>query len=254
MKYTRQREIEKYVLEHEYASLDALCGHFNISKNTVRRDIAQLVENGSVKKVYGGVQAVQTAAPAMINYTDRSSSSLSEKEAIGAMASQYVQNRDVIFLDSGTTTIHVLPHIARLSGVTVLTNNLQALNKCLEYPQLNTIAFGGQLNPESASFSANFCSLDNVFSFNINKAFMAATGISVEKGVTNSSPGELAIKKTVMEISDECILLADESKFGRAALLTYAPLTAFSRVVTNRCPVAEICDFLSDNGIELISR
>lgn len=250
MKYTRQHEIEKYVLEHDYVSLDALCERFSASKNTIRRDVAQLLQKGSMEKVYGGVRALRNTA--MVNYADRSARRLPEKERIGALAARRVQSGDVIFLDSGTTTIHVLPHIAQLSGVTVLTNNVQALSRCLAYPQLNAIAFGGQLNPETASFSANFCSLENLRSFNVSKAFMAATGISVEKGATNSSPGELAIKKSVMAQSDECVLLADAEKFGHAALLTYAPLAAFQCVVTDQMPESGICAFLQQNEIQLV--
>lgn len=252
MKYTRQYEIEKYVLDQDCVSLDELCERFGASKNTIRRDVAQLLRKGTMEKVYGGVKAIRNTAPGMVNYTDRSGRCLPEKQRIGEMAARYVKSGDVIFLDSGTTTIQILPHIAQLSGVTVLTNNLQALNLCLGYPQLNAIAFGGQLNPDTASFSASFCALDNLCSFNVNKAFMAATGISVEKGATNSSPGELAIKKSVMGISDECILLADADKFGRTALLTYAPLSAFHRVVTDRPPAPEICAFLAQNGAELV--
>lgn len=252
MKYSRQQQIEKYVIDHDVASLDALCEEFGISKNTLRRDIAQLMQNGLIEKVYGGVRAIRGPVPAIVTFNDRNDRQLDEKKAIGALAARYVKNLDVIFLDSGTTTIHILPNIAHLSGVTVLTNNLKALNAGLDYPGLNMIAFGGQLNPETASFSSNFCSLDNLRSFNINKAFMAATGISVEKGVTNSTSGELVIKKAVMENSDECILLADTEKFGRAALLAYAPLTKFQRVISNNRPTRAFCTFFEENEIELV--
>lgn len=253
MKYTRQHQIEKYVLEHDFVSLDVLCQEFGISKNTIRRDISELLENGCMEKVYGGVRAVRNTAPGIVNFDERNRRSPEAKNAIGAMAARYVKDNDVIFLDSGTTTLSILRNIAHLAGVTVLTNNLMALSICLAYPQLTAIALGGQLNLETASFSSNYCSLENIQRFNINKCFMATTGVTVDKGATNSTSGELVIKKTVMENSDACILVADAEKFGRSALLTYAPLTAFHRVITDQEPDAVFSSFFTANNIDLVT-
>ena len=156
MKYNRQRELEQYVSQHGFVSLDTLCTIFGKSKNTIRRDVAELVCAGAIEKVYGGVRAIKPASESMLPFTERNIKHSSEKRAIGAFAAQFVEDNDVIFIDSGTTVIHLISHIADRSGVTVLSNNLHVLLRCMEYPNLNTISFGGQLNPKTASFSANF--------------------------------------------------------------------------------------------------
>lgn len=251
MKYPRLREIEEYVLKRDFVSLDELCSAFDRSKNTIRRDVAELVHNGAFEKVYGGVRAIKAPRGILNSFTERSVKHPANKQYIGALAARFVVDNDVIYLDSGTTTLNLLPHLADRVNVTLLTNNLHAINYCVEHPHLNAISLGGQLNPETASFSSNYCPIDYLENFNITKAFMAATGVSVEKGVTNMV-GELAIKKKIMERSDLCYLLVDSSKFDRSALLTYTELTAFQYVVTDAPPPARYLAFFRENGIELV--
>lgn len=251
MKYTRLRDMEEYILQRDYVSLRELCEVFNKSINTVRRDVAELLPGGTVEKVYGGVRAAKPPSGKLLSFTERTVKRGEEKKVIGRLAARFVREGDVIFLDSGTTTLHLIPHITAM-GVTVLTNNLHALNASMEHPHLKVISFGGQLDCDTASLSANFCNLDYLRSFNVNKAFMAATGVSIERGATNSSYGELTIKKTIVENSDECFLLADTTKYGHSALLTYAGLERFQTLITDRAPPPEYGAYLAERGIRLL--
>lgn len=253
MKYSRLQNMEEYVLKKDFVSLDELCSVFERSKNTIRRDVSELVKSGAIEKVYGGVRAAKPPSNTLLSFSERTIKRSSEKQHIGALAARFVRENDVIFIDSGTTALNIIPYISHLHDVTILTNNLHAIHCCMEYPQLNTIAFGGQLNTKTASFSSNFCSLGNLQSFNINKAFMAATGVSIEKGATNSSPGELAIKKSIMEKSDTRFLVVDSTKFNHSALLTYAELSAFQYIVTDRTPPELYGTYLRDSNIELVT-
>ncbi|MDR1534248.1 MAG: DeoR/GlpR family DNA-binding transcription regulator [Planctomycetota bacterium] len=253
MKYPRLREVEEYVLKRDFVSLDELCHTFGKSKNTIRRDVSELVKNGAFEKVYGGVRTIKTPMVIKQSFVDRSAMYQAGKQSIGALAARFVADNDIVFLDSGTTTLHMLPHLAERSNVTLLTNNLHAINFCLEHPNINAISLGGQLNPATASFSSNYSPVDHLENFNIFKAFMAATGVSIEKGATNTV-GELAIKKKIMERSDVCYLLVDSSKFDRSALLTYAELSAFHCVVTDTEPPARYLTFFRDNGIQVMMK
>lgn len=252
MKYTRLPEMEEYILKRDFVSLDELCSVFEISKNTIRRDVAELLKNGAVEKVYGGVRALKPSGGVLLSYNERTVKHAEEKQAIGRAAAAFVEDNDIIFIDSGTTALTILPHLAEYNNVTVLTNNLHAANQCMDYPELTTISFGGQLNIATASFSANFLDMDNLKSFNVTKAFMTATGVSLEKGATNSSPGELPIKKSMVENSGTCILMADSTKFGHAALLTYAELCRFQYVITDKKPAREYLDYFKEHDVKLV--
>jgi len=254
MKVSRLNQIKEYVLSKEYVSLDELCQVFDRSKNTIRRDIGELTHSGTIQKVYGGVKAVKQEAPPLISFQDRNVKNVAQKRKIGAIAARFVQDNDVIFIDSGSTTVNIVEHLTELSGVTVLTNNLHAILRCMEVSSINVIALGGQLSRDTSSFSAKFCALDNLRRFNISKAFMAATGVSTDTGATHTSPEEFEIKKDIMEKSDTCFLLADSSKFDQSALLTYSELTAFKYVITDSTPPKRYNEYFSENGIQLLTK
>ncbi|MEA4894621.1 MAG: DeoR/GlpR family DNA-binding transcription regulator [Oscillospiraceae bacterium] len=252
MKYTRLREMEEYILSKDYVSLNELCAVFDKSMNTIRRDVAELVKDGSVKKLYGGVRTAKPQSGTLVSFTERTIKREKEKQLIGKLAAQLIQDGDIIFLDSGTTTLNIIPHIPPGINVTILTNNLAVINASTGNPGISIIAFGGRLNPDTASFSSRFMDMDFLRSFNVNKAFMAATGVSVESGATNSSQEELPIKKAMVERSNMRILVADATKFGQRALLTYAELSKFNVVVSDKTPGTEVMDFFSEHHISLL--
>ncbi len=249
MKYTRLGRMEAYVASREFVSLDELCEMFGKSKNTIRRDVSELVASGVAEKVYGGVKAIKRPPNALISFSDRSIAHSDAKKEIGRLAAQHINEGDIIFIDSGTTVMNILPHLSAFNGLTILSNNLYVITYCMNYPGINAISFGGQLCLETASFSANYCSLENLRQFNISKAFMSATGVSLNKGATNTTSAEATIKREVVNISATNILLADTSKFGNSALLTYAELSAFQYVITDEPPSAEYAQYFREKSV-----
>ena len=142
MRLDRLNEMEQYVLDQGTSSLEELCQHFDVSMNTVRRDLADLVQRGRLKKVYGGVSA-ESRTPSVIPMSERASRNGSNKQIIGKLAASLVQDNMSIFLDSGSTTMRILPYLADKQNVTVITHSLMALYEAAKYPSLHVIALGG---------------------------------------------------------------------------------------------------------------
>jgi DeoR family myo-inositol catabolism operon transcriptional repressor len=245
MKINRLAEIEQYITANQTVSLDRLCEVFNISKNTVRRDVNELVKLGSVKKVYGGVTV---ARKFLVPFEERNIKNKSEKLAIAREAAEQVKDGDVIFVDSGTTAPNMVSFLKGKS-VTVITESLNTVLNALPFAQLKVIVPGGSLIRETNSLSAMNSSA--IRTFNINKAFLSTTGLTVGNGVTNSSPLEYEIKKEIAEKSDEVYLLADHSKFGVSSLMTYCRLEDIDCLVTDRTPPEEFLSFLETSRIVL---
>ncbi len=147
MRISRIDQLEQYILEHRTASIDTLCEEFKISKNTLRRDLEILVARGTVEKVYGGVIACENATPIpnLVTFHERTGRNAQSKQKIAALAASFVRERDIIFIDSGTTTMSIVDHLAHLSTVTVITNSLQVINKSMNYPNINLIVLPGSL-------------------------------------------------------------------------------------------------------------
>lgn len=250
MKENRIQELKNYIIANERASLDDLCTLFNVSKNTMRRDINELEKQSIIKKVYGGIvlNDKKTTEP----FESREEKNITSKQVIAKLASQFVQDGDIIYIDSGTTTMHMIPHLAEIRNLTIITNNLNVIMGSLPYPNLNVLCTGGVLFRTTNSF-VDMDAVNSLKKFNISKAFMASTGISITKGITNSSSFEYDIKRYMVEHCDTVVVLADATKLGRVSLTTYCELKDIHVFITNELPGDEFVDFFESNNIQLIT-
>lgn len=249
MKLDRIKKMEDYILEHDLVSMEELRDTFRISMNTVRLDVAQLVEKGAIRKVYGGVCSKQKGNP--IPYEERQSKNPQEKKRVGRAAAALVEDGDIIFIDSGTTTMCMVEYLAERKHVTVLTNSLDVINRALPLPDLHVIVLPGTLDRKTNSFVSTE-TVRSLEKYNIRKAFMASSGISQAGMVTNSSPLEFETKKAAIAGSQEVCLLVDASKFGKSAMLTYAALSEIDRVIVDDQADAGLIALCERNQVEVV--
>ena len=248
MKNERIDSLEQYILTKGNVTLDELCSVFEMSKNTIRRDIEEIVRRGSVKKVYGGA-VVNTDNDIPIKA--RSGQYANEKYRIGQLASEYVCDGDIIFIDSGTTTVQIIPFIARKQKITVLTCSLPVIVESENYNNINLISLGGIFNHSTSTFLGSMA-LNSLKNINVSKAFIAATGVSIDGGLMNNTFFEAETKKEIVSMDTEIILMADSSKIGRKALITVCPLDRINVFVTSECPPKEYVEYFNDHKIEVV--
>ena len=237
MKSQRLDMIEEYVLEHKNASLDTLCEKFNVSKNTIRRDVDILLKRGSIMKVYGGVAALETPQTLpLLSYEERGGRFPDEKKEICRRAAELVAEDDTIYIDTGTTCLNLVDFIAD-KHCTILTNSLLIFNKAASYPNLDIISVPGKLNRKTLSFTGPDIN-DYLQTYNISMAFMACTGVTMKSGLTNAN---------------SMILLADHSKFGRISLMTYSSMEKLDAIVTDQPLPEEYDSFCQEHGIRVMT-
>ena len=204
MREERLSKMEAYIRLQKSVSLDTLCEVFGISKNTVRRDIADIIARTDIRKIYGGVSIPYNKIPPP--FEERMSINTDKKDCIGRLA----------------------------------------------YPELNIISLSGTLNRKTLSFTGQ-STIDTLQSFNISKAFMAANGITLQNGATQSTSIEFAIKKSVVERSHDVYLLVENRKFGVVSLYTYCPLDRIDVIVTDAAPTADFSESYRELGGRIIS-
>jgi len=221
--------MELYIAENGTVTMQNLCDHFNVSISTVRQDVGRLVQKGAVKKVYGGVSSARTNR--LVPFEERTARNFNRKRAIGKKAADLVKDRDIVFLDSGTTTMHLIEHIPLEKHVTILTHSISAINAASLCDHVELIVLPGKMDRQTNSFLT--ADLRYLEQYNITVAMMAATGISASGDVTNSSLIEQEIKRKAVEKSERSYLLVDSSKFERVSLVTYACLNRFTGIVTD---------------------
>lgn len=249
LRLDRVNEMERYILQRGTASLEELTQKFQISMNTVRRDVSVLLTRGRIRKTYGGVAVLEydTITPMAV----RSGENQEEKKKIGRMAAELVQDGQTIFLDSGSTVLAVIPHLAERKNVTIVTHSLCAMYEAAKYPNLNIIALGGLYSPPTSSY-VGISTLDTLNCISVDMVFMAATGVSLERGLTNTTYLEVEIKQRVVQrCKKHIVLLADHSKFGHSSTISFLRFEDLEAVVTDKLPEQEYLDAMKANHISL---
>lgn len=249
MRSKRLDSIKEYIYQQKTVTLDQLCEEFNVSKNTIRRDIDELVATEKIKKIYGGV-TVEGYKP-MVSFDERNISNFQIKQSIAKKAAELVNDNEIIFIDSGTTTMHMIEYIKEKKNLTILTNSIEVILRSVPYPNINVISLSGSLNRKTLSFTGSSSS-EVLSQFNISKAFLAATGISTIGGASNSSPAETEIKRTALMKSQINYLLVDHTKFGIISLMTFSNFDNINSVITDEAPEADLREALVDNNCNIL--
>ncbi|MDO5784993.1 MAG: DeoR/GlpR family DNA-binding transcription regulator [Eubacteriales bacterium] len=249
MKISRLNSIEEYVLSKKTVSIDELCEVFQVSKNTIRRDLNELEERGHIAKVYGGVTAVtpEEVMPLPV----RSGLNPSAKNRIGQLAAREIRDGDTIFIDSGSTAVNVLRHLPLRIKVTVVTHSLPAMMEAAKFDNISLISLGGVYNPSTSSF-VGIAAQQALSDLRISKAFLSATGVTVESGMSNTTFLEAEIKRGVVAHTSHVILIADNSKLGHDATVTFCRLRDISTFITDQQPAPKFTEFCRAHSIRLV--
>lgn len=246
MRTDRLRELEEYMQQKRSATIPELCDHFNVSLNTIRRDIKELVKSGTISKVYGGI--LWNQEDNIVPFTARSTVAIDEKRHIGSLAASLVEDGETIYIDSGTTAVHLLPYIAQRRNVTVVSNSLIVFNEIQKYPDLNLLTAGGIFNQKTKSF-VGLSAVTGLNDIRIRKAFMSSTGVSIEAGATNNSLHEAEVKRAVISRAQKVILMVDHTKFDRSAAICFCGLEQLACFITDKKPPEKYLKFFEQNHI-----
>lgn len=251
MRVNRLNEMESYVFAQGSASLEALSSRFNVSLNTARRDVNELIKRGTIKKVYGGVIASQQ--PAMpIPISSRENSNTKAKTIIAQLAASQISDGTTIFMDNGTTVSAIVPFLTAKSGLVVVTNSLAVISEAPKFPNINFYSLGGFYNKDTSSFVGDNI-LQSLDGFSVDMAFIGTTGVTLENGLTTGAYFERPIKRYVMEhCAKRRIVLADATKFGRNALFSFAGIRDFDMIITEVAPPKKFTDYFQMNNIRVL--
>ena len=250
MKSKRINEIEAYINDNRAASIEELSETFNVSINTIRRDISILADMHKVKKVYGGVESIKASTSQAIDYSKRNISNFEAKKYIAKLAANHIKPNDVIYLDTGTTTVHILDYLDTNMSLTIISNSLDIINKASLFKNATIFIIGENYKHRTKSF-IGIESNNLLKHFNIDKAFMAATGVDIKNGLSNAELGENIIKKAIVSRSKQIYCLADHSKIGKSTLLTFMDSRELDFFITDKMPTQSFVDFFNKHNISI---
>jgi len=246
----RLSEMVSFIERKGIVSMEDLCSVFDIALSTARKDISYLAAKGAVQKVYGGAKAINKSSfNDFLTYERRSVIDKEEKLMVARKAASFVEEGDIIFLDSGTTTARIIDFLQD-KQVAIFTANVEVLIKAMKYDNLEVYFIGGKLNRKSCS-TEKFWAMDHLKNFNIGKAFMAASGYSIKGGATHGSPWEYETKRYAVERAMETYLVITNMKIDKKTLVKYADANEIKNVITDKEVKKNYREYFEKNGITL---
>ncbi|MER2106146.1 MAG: DeoR/GlpR family DNA-binding transcription regulator [Solibacillus sp.] len=242
----RQQEIIKLLKNKSEVKFSELSKIFRVTEMTVRRDIEKLEEKKLLYRTVGG--AILSPIK-QLDLRDRMKLMMDEKIHIGKVAASLIKPNEAIFIDSGTTTIQISRQL-KYKEITVITN---APKIALELQELRipTILLGGQLEGSTLSVVGPIAET-NLKDMKFHRAFIAASGVSSNNGLSNANYFELQIKKLVIERSQEVNVVIDSSKFESDSLVSFAKFDKIDRIITDRPLPQKLLNTCEKYNVEII--
>lgn len=243
----RQRVIE-FLAQRGFVELSALVQGLGVSESTVRRDLMQLEAEGLIRRTHGGAVFVSDRF-SVLSFAARESAEQAEKAAIGRAAAALIGDGETILLDGGTTTFQLARNLAG-RPLQVVTNSLPIANLLASDTEIELMLVGGYIYPRTG-VALGPLTIQVLANVHVNKAFMGSAGIT-EGGLYNHNAQMVETQRQIMKSTDEAIIVADHTKFGKRALAQMGTWDDVDRVVSDDRLDASWQSTLGRVGVNLV--
>ena len=235
--------------EQGHVSVSELSETLDVSAVTIRKDLRRLEQRSLLIRTHGGAMAPVTPV-GDVPIDEKAKLNAEEKRRIGAAAAALVEDGDRIILDSGSTTTHIVSHLAGRSRVTVATGSIQIGLEVLKFPDHELIMLGGPVRPSSASVVGEYAQR-MLAETSFSRLFLAGDGLDVAYGLTTTSVPEAHLNQAMIEAADQVVVVLDSSKFRRRGLSRICEVGAIDLLVTDTGAPPDVLTALRSAGVRV---
>lgn len=243
----RLLRILEYLNQHNHMSIHAICEMFNVSRDTARRDIVKLIEQGTATRTHGGI-----SLPVLRNtikaYRERMESYSEEKISIAQKALEFVNEDEHYFFDVSTTVGFLAEYINK--SAVVFTHSLDNIEVLSEKKDVSVHSIGGALNKKNRFFYKPDC-IEYLNGIRFDAAFLGASSIT-EDGIYYVDEEDAFIKQIAVKKSIKVIVLAEYEKFHRSSYYKGVNWEQIDIIITDQMPPSAFVDIIESYDIQLI--
>lgn len=233
-----------------------LSEHFAVSIDTIRRDLDRLDADGLVVRTHGGAVSVNSLPRTDSAIDERLRLQKHEKEVIGGLAAQLIDDGTVVMINAGTTALALARALRDHRDLTVATNNLLLASELNPDSFRDLYVLGGAVRTVTQSTTGpvvlRLTTGDQEIDLRCDIALIGVGALSADAGFTTSNAGEAAMMHAMMRRARTVVVLADSSKFDRQLFAQVAPLEMADYLVTDREPEGELAQALTAAGVAVI--
>ncbi len=238
-------QAEKRVVVSELSQI------YDVSEETIRRDLEKLENDGFAIKSYGGA-VINENANLDFPFNIRKNWNIIEKQRIAELISTMVKDGEQIILDASSTAVAIVKRLKEKKNLTLITNSVEIVVETVDMlSDWRILSTGGILKEGSLAMMGPQAER-MLKSYHVDKAIISAKTIWKDDGFFDSDELHAAIKQTMLKVAKERILAVDSSKFGKTAFAKIGDFSDLTTVVTDRRPPKDWCAFFKDKGIECI--
>jgi DeoR/GlpR family transcriptional regulator of sugar metabolism len=246
----RHQKLLQLVETKGQMSVDDLANHFDVSDDTIRRDLQTLERRRLLLRTHGGAVSTALLVHRATPFLTRANANADAKTRIGRSAAQLISDGETLIVNGGSTTFAFAANLGLRRNLTIVTNNVAML------PVLPTDAvqavylLGGQYNTNLGSTvgSVGFSS----GTINVDTAVLGVSGLTSTDGLSTTFLEEASMFAQMIAAGRRTIVIADATKFGYNAFAQIGPLSTIDILVTDSSPPADLCEALVQANVQVI--
>ncbi|MFL5798443.1 MAG: DeoR/GlpR family DNA-binding transcription regulator [Actinomycetota bacterium] len=245
----RRQEIVLVVRQDGRGEVSQLADRFEVTPETIRRDLTDLERQGVLRRVHGGAIPIERfrAEPAI---AEKAQAMAKEKTRIASAALEFVPDRGTVLLDAGTTTL-ALARVFPERDLTVFTNAMPVGLELTLRRNVQLYLIGGRVRGRTLA-DVDDWALRQLADLRVDVAFIGTNGLSVARGLSTPDPAEAAVKRDMCRAAQQVVVLADHTKVGEEDAVRFASIEQVDALVTDAGLPHPDRQALEEAGVEVV--
>lgn len=249
LSFQRREEIKRILLQQRSVSVGEIARKFQVSDETIRRDLGALCAEGFCTKTYGGA-SLAVRSVSQISSNVKKNLRIEEKKKIAEIAATQIKPKDCIFLDHSTTAAELCGEIRDME-LTVVTNSLWVIQELGNQENIDLVITGGNVRvPDQGMFGSETQSFLRHHYF--DKVFFSCRSLN-PKGIFDANEQVAAFRQVLSEQSAHSFLIADSTKFGFPGFVHIMPYKDLDVLITDEIPNARWWEILEKNNVTVLT-
>lgn len=227
----RQDEILRLLRDHERVDVADLAVQFDVTTETIRRDLSELQRRRLVRRVHGGAIPWDSGRVEPL-LAERDAQQIEEKSRIGALAVQELPPEGVVMLDSGSTIARVAERLSMDSRLTIVTNSLANVQALAEHVTIRLVVLGGEMERNTLTM-ADAQTVAAIQDLTVDTLILGTDGISAHGGLSTPYRHHAEVKRAMIRSARRVIAVADHTKVGTDHFIRFATCVDIDTLITD---------------------
>jgi DeoR family glycerol-3-phosphate regulon repressor len=244
----RQTDIVSLAKAEGRVSVEGLADRFNVTPQTIRKDLNDLCERGVLQRFHGG--AILASGTANLGYEARRKLATDAKRRIGLKAAALIPDSSSLLINIGTTTEQVAAALRGKHGLLVITNNMNVANILQGYEQIEIIVAGGVVRHSDGGVVGE-AAVDFIRQFKVDYAVIGTSAIDEDGTLLDFDYREVKVAQAIMNCARQSLLVADRMKFERTAPVRIGHISQLDYFITDAQPPVRLRELCRDTDVAI---